>query len=155
MRVRSWTIALLALVGCSDDARAATDEEILERLARIENRITALERRDREPATRVEPVADPVAAQEPVRDPMQAAPAASAPSVALSVTRTGWQVDGKPVDAAQLRVLLHGVASVTINASIDAPQASLVDLLDLLREAEITKVAIVRPSLDRGWADSE
>ena len=156
--MRSWTIAVLALVGCSDDSRASTEAEILERLARIENRISALERRDRgtsEPQAPESPTADPFAALGEADDPMQVAPARRAPSLALSVTREGWRIDDKPVDAAQLRILLEGVGSVTVNASIDAPHDSLVDLLDLLKQAEITRVAIARPSLDRGWSDSE
>lgn len=144
MRWRKWWwAALLVAAACGGAPASDGADEILDRLDRIEARLRSIE-------DRTSAVPEPIAAAAPVPAPGDAAdpfapPAAPAgKSLAIAVTRAGWRVDDREIDEAQLRLILRGVASVTVRAEPDAPAATLTELVDLLHEADIARVAIAR-----------
>lgn len=157
-RSRVFALAILGTASACGGASAPdASAEVLERLDRIDTRLSAIENDVREDRTQAErPSADhdagtehrPPAPAGELADPFaRDTPTADAgESLALAVTRTGVRVDGETVDDDRLRELLKGVGSVTVRTDDGVPQSDVVRLLDLLREADIRRVAIARLS---------
>lgn len=141
------SIAALSLA-CGGPAAADASAEILERLDRIEARLAKIETHARD-AIATKPVKDatprdaaPPAAS--LSDPFTRTDAPKGTSLAIALTRTGWKVDDRVVDEAELSKLLSGVETVTVRTDDGVPQRDVVKLLDRLREADIRQVAIAR-----------
>jgi biopolymer transport protein ExbD len=144
----------VAASGCGGAPATDASAEILERLDRIETRLAAIERQratpeDRESRERTDTpraTTDTAHRDEPpsLADPFARPEPPTGTSLAVAVTRAGWQVQGRTVNEAQLKALLSGVGSVTVRADDGASHQQVVTLIDLLHEAEIQRIAIAR-----------
>jgi hypothetical protein len=131
---------LLALVACGGDKPAPDpSREVLDRLDALDRRLEALDAKleaQREVAASAEP-----SPSEPVADPMRPAPAANG-SLKITVTATGFEVEGRTLTEAQLELMLRGVESVTVRAEPGLATERLTAALDLVTRNGIKRVAV-------------
>jgi len=141
MRAPLLAGALLGLSHCGGrEPEPEPARDILDRLDAIDRRLSALEARASDDPRPIPP--DPIAADGEVHDLHDPTRPAARGSLKISVTRTGFEVEGRTLTEAQLEIMLRGVDSVTVRGEQGLPTDRLTSALDLVARSGIKRVAV-------------
>jgi hypothetical protein len=165
--VRYDVLALVASIlvsGCGGEpgVSRAEHEALLQRLDAMDRRLDALEEALATTPAPVDPMpAPPADLVDPFRSGLGTHASTKATTLALRVTITGLEIDGKPLTREDAAARFRDVARTAPGTRLmvvtepGVPHGAVVDALDLAREAGLTEIAMSARLHGEGGAPGE